>query len=156
MMNVRKLDTLWEAIPAIDLKRIGVEFDFSRPDDQLILRAINRTHPELVGALPLEWDVTAVNGAEGQYAKSRTKYTEEETLRELKHVGMLHFNGGGTSDKAYFKTHKLITHHKKKYYHTYGLVKYYVNMPWTWARFMVESKRRESVSYSPLVVGASV
>lgn len=122
----------------------------SAPDDQLILRATNHTHPELVGVLPREWDITANNGFHGKYNKKYTTATEEDILGELSYVGMLHFNGGGTSDEAYFKEHPLVKN--RKHEHSFGLIQYYANMPWSWARFMVESNIREGISFAPQVV----
>lgn len=149
ILNVRRLDELWEAVPSLDLKRIGKRMR-SAPDDQLILRAMNRTYPEVVGVLPREWDITANNGYQGKFNKKFLLATDEKkVLDELKYAGILHLNGGGTSDEAYFMQHQLLT---GKYDHSFGLLQYYARMPWSWAKFIVESNKHDGISYSPVVV----
>lgn len=123
----------------------------SNPGDQLIFRAMNRTYPDVVGVLPREWDISVANGYKGNHWKSfPLKAKEEDVLDELKYAGMMHFNGGGMSDEAYFKQHKLLT--KRKYHHSFGLVQYYARMPWSWAKFIVESNKRDDIYFSPRVV----
>lgn len=148
VVNVQRLDELWAKVPTINLKKIGKKMR-SAPGDQLILRAVNKTYPELVGVLPRKWDITSGNGYHGSYRKSFNKASEEKVLDELKSAGMLHMNGGGKSDKAYFMHHPLLT--EQTHEHSFGLLQYYARMPWSWARFIVESNKRENVSYSPLV-----
>jgi hypothetical protein len=51
---------------------------------------------------------------------------------------MLHFNGGGASKEAYFSSMPgfLDVNETKG---SFGLAKYFIYMPWTWARFQAAS-----------------
>jgi hypothetical protein len=53
-------------------------------------------------------------------------------------AGMLHFNGGGTSKDAYFNSH---AHFKGD--PIWGLARYYVDLPLTWARVQIKSQLKE-------------
>ena len=48
---------------------------------------------------------------------------------------MLHFNGGSASQEAYFSTtpHDYLDIPEAK--GSFALAKYFIHMPWTWARF---------------------
>lgn len=90
--------------------------------DQLVLRAIQAAFPDRVGpSLPPQWDVSAMNGP--------WKFKPGQLREKLTHASMLHFNGGGVSSEAFWKQH---SHYKKD--PMWGLARYYVDLPWSWAQ----------------------
>jgi len=144
VVNVQQLDQLWRRISSLKFA------DFGNFGDQKILRAFNKTYPELVGTLPREWDISTNNGYHSRRSKKYPEHlTTAEILEEIPKAGMMHFNGGGVSSKAYYKKHQLLKH--DNHTETFGLVYYYVNLPWSWARFMVESQRRDGVYFTPTI-----
>ncbi|GFH56758.1 hypothetical protein CTEN210_13234 [Chaetoceros tenuissimus] len=66
-----------------------------------------------------------------------------------KGLGQMHFNGQeGRRKEAYFMSHGFVLF--DKFNKTSGLSKYYVSLPWNWAKYMVESK--DSTSRPPFQV----
>lgn len=51
-------------------------------------------------------------------------------------VGMFCFNGGGASKASYWEKEDRLV--KPKYPGTWDMVDYYVKLPWSWAKYMVE------------------
>lgn len=150
LINVRKLDELWEHIVKIDVGKYDPK-KRERTGDQAILRFIEDEFPPLAGTISREWDINGADGCISSCKGSknfRRAANEEELLLDIPAAGMLHLNGGKKYD-AYFKVDKLM-----KYNHTFGLVNYYSNMPWNWAKYIVESKRKENIDYGVLVVQA--
>lgn len=146
LFNVPRLGELWEHIEKIDFGKIKLP-QGERPGDQAILRYTEDAFPELAGTVPREWDISAADGCISCNGHNfRKAKSEDEILLDIPAAGMLHLNGGLESGEAYFKVHKLM-----KYNHTFGLVHYYSDMPWDWAKYIVESKRREHVDYNVLV-----
>jgi hypothetical protein len=95
--------------------------------DQLVLRAIQAAFPDRVGpSLPPQWDVSAMNGP--------WKFKPGQLRKMLTHASMLHFNGGGVSSEAFWKQH---SHYKKD--PMWGLARYYVDLPWSWAQHVQAS-----------------
>jgi hypothetical protein len=98
--------------------------------DQLILKAINATHPELVGLFPKEWDVTLAHGKlyNGLLINNRPDG-----------VGMMHFNGGsGSKESAFENTNQL---KDPKHYTGWGNANYYVRLTWPYAKFIMETMK---------------
>jgi len=56
-----------------------------------------------------------------------------------------HYNGGGGSKESYFEIHGM--YKDEALAKTYGLASFYVNAPWEWAKYWVESKCRSGVCY---------
>jgi hypothetical protein len=135
---VKRLPELWGRIPTLELPTTGIL------GDQKILRHFNKSYPNLVGALPREWDITAKNGFQACRSCAYARATPEEVEQDLQKAGMLHFNGGGVSTEAYWESHLLLS---GKYHTTFGLAQYYVKLTWGWTRFMVESKRKDDVTF---------
>lgn len=95
--------------------------------DQLILRALNRTQPDLVGILPLKWDVTT------------TSLYSADLLDIRPEIGMLHLNGAGMkNERSAFESSAMVMNRRHR--NTWGLVDYYVRLPWSWARSMSTSQ----------------
>lgn len=103
--------------------------------DQTIYQAFNISYPNEVHVLPDGWDMTV---SEIWQPKNRP-YD-----KKFPNVGMLHFNGGGSSKEAYFggkngTEHSFMSDFKD----TWGNGKYYATLPWEWARYQAKSLVRE-------------
>lgn len=144
VFNIQNLPKLWQRVPTL-----LIDAGAGTNGDQRIMRTFNETYPKLVGMLPRQWDISAKNGYQGIRGQAYDIATPEEVLDELESAGMLHFNGGGASSSSYFNK-KLVV----KYDKTFGLARYYINMPWSWARFMVESDRRDDNFFLPTIESA--
>jgi len=128
IINVPQLQLLWDLALLIPLQKIS-ERDHHLSDQTLFV-GMNETFPEKVGLLPDGWDMTVTQ-------KWRPKY--RPYAQKLPDVGMLHFNGGGSSEEAYWNKNKsFITEYPK----TWGTAKYYIDLPWTWSRYQAESMIR--------------
>ena len=125
VMNVPHMQDIWKLAADAPLKNISENFN-QRPDDQLLFKAVNITHPERVHVLPDGWDMTVTE----KWFKKFQPYDEK-----IPNVGMLHFNGGGNSKEAYFDDNKFMRRHTE----TWGNAKYYATLPWTWARYRAYS-----------------
>eukprot|EP00977_Amphora_coffeiformis_P012177 scaffold2997_cov182-Amphora_coffeaeformis.AAC.7 len=145
IMNVQKLAEIWDRMPLL-----GPWKPTDTPGDQIILRSFHSKFPEMVGSLPIEWDISARNGFMGNSERSYLKSDPRKVAEWLKSgAGMLHFNGGGESAESYYKVHPQFS---GKYNDTFGLAKFYVDIPWPWVRFLMKSMTRHSISYAPLIV----
>lgn len=133
--------------------------------DQFLLRSMAFTEPHLIGTLPLEWDVSANDGP---------WWPRNGTGLELDRphgVGMLHFNGGGSSGASAFQSHKFLvvqgnnndnddshnnnvttTATSNPFPSTWGLAHFYNQLPWHWARYMAESKVPPNHEGYPILV----
>lgn len=129
ILNIVRMNTIWELASTINLISIGKEMN-QKPNDQLIFRSINITYPNEVGILNNQWDVTIA---------SIDHLWEHHNLLKVRSngIGMLHFNGGAISKKNAFITSDFLI--KKQFYNTWGNANYYVNMPWEWVQFIIES-----------------
>lgn len=126
LLKPSKLEEVWsvfQTVPEAKIKKLMS----NRPvaSDQLVFKSINWTYPELVGVLPPAWD---------NHANEWMKDLSQLFTERPDGVGMLHYNGGGTSKEAFFHEHNAM---KNKFW---ALSRYYVDMPWSWARFTVESR----------------
>ena len=132
VIDVERLPSVWNLSAAIDLKRIGRDkLKNHRPNDQLILRAINLTFPEEVGVLSSDlWD--------GHIADSLWRFPFRVSENRPR-LGMLHFNGGGADMGTYFEQHEFLKHENPDTQRTFGLVKEQVYLPWSRVRFRLES-----------------
>lgn len=130
-------ETIWELFGKVSTETFA---EMLKPwpvvGDQFVLRAVNRVFPDRVGWLPPRWDVSAMNGP-WKFKPKRLYPNRKEG------VSMLHFNGGGESKEPYFKDHKHFQSSKH-----WGLAKYYVDLPWSWAQQTLKSRiRRENAGY---------
>jgi hypothetical protein len=128
VFNIEKLPQLWDEVSKLDLQAISKQLDHP-VNDQLVVRAVYLSYPDLVGVLPQEWDINIADGA--WRLKSKFVY-------ERPRVGMIHFNGGGGSKDAYYESHDFVKAPELR--KTYGIADYYSRMPWPWAKHIVESK----------------
>jgi len=131
VINVKELKTTWEAASKIDLQRASERLN-QDANDQLVLKAILDRFPSMVGRLPNEWDMNVANA----FPVIRLN----NVVQKRPELGVMHFNGGSNSKKAYFLEHRFLLDHSAD--HTWGLAKYYVQMPWHWARFVALSRIR--------------
>jgi hypothetical protein len=140
LINLHELQTLWELISQMDLDALSWEV-WDWINDQFILRMISKHYPQRVAILPIEWDVSI--------AGKSNLWQGNLQHRRPTGVGMLHFNGGGASKtSAYYKSDFV---RDSKFQYTWGNANYYVNLPWIWAKFIVESHinpYRQTTSHS--------
>jgi hypothetical protein len=140
ILRPHEMERVWDLYSQVPVETLQQVLS-PRPvvDDQFLLQVVHRTFPEVVGKLSPEWDISAQDGP-WKYGKPHL------LLPHRPKAGMLHFNGGGESKDAYFKTNKYYSKDR-----LWGLAKYYVELPWTWAQFVVESQVKEGQGY-PVVV----
>ena len=103
--------------------------------DQTFLTVFEYERPDAVVKLPDSWD--------NHLAHSLWKYKKILT-QQRPEIGYIHFNGGHQSKNAWFRDEygnsTFWVGNRHKYVHdTYGLVDYYIPMPWTWARYFSAS-----------------
>ena len=140
VLNLRKTETIWKMASTYDLRNI-TDLLHTHAGDQLLLRAIKLKEPSLVGTLPQEWDLSVANQI-WKYKKTLVK--------ERPKVGMLHFSGGGSQSKeAYFDEHDFLNDPKLD--NSWGVAKYYIRVPWPWARFIAHSVTRDGIGYQMLI-----
>jgi hypothetical protein len=139
ILRPHQMERVWELYGRVPVETLRKLLG-SRPvaDDQFVLTAVQREFPEVVGALREEWDISAQDGP--------WKRNPHELLLHRPQAGMLHFNGGGESKQAYFESHKFFLNGDPN--NLWGLAKYYVDLPWSWAQFMVESQATEGHGYA--------
>jgi hypothetical protein len=136
LLNVPKMNEIWQlakTLPLLNISKLGTG---QAANDQLVFKAVSQNSINSsidtgvrVGALPPPWDVSITNGI-WRYRKSLVTHRPQ--------VGMIHFNGGGASKEAYFSSMPtfLDVNETKG---SFGLAKYFIYMPWTWARFQAAS-----------------
>jgi hypothetical protein len=137
VLNLHKLDTLWDMACQCNLAKISVALDHGF-NDQLIFLAMNHTFPDVVAVLPDEWAISVANDA--------WRHTTDIVDYRPK-VGMFHFNGGGSNNEAYWESDFL-----KGSAGTWGVGPYYyLKLPWNWVRFIGESMI-DGVTGNPLII----
>jgi len=132
VFNVPKIPTIW---------KLASEFNFKKyaSGDQFILKQVGKLHPEVVAHLPNEWSISIGNGL-WRHAKHIVDYRPK--------VGMFHFNGQGARKAHWWKNKNGFPY---KFSNTFGNAVYYVNLPWTWARFNGESLAAGGKKYSLVI-----
>lgn len=136
MLRPHKMEEVWklyQQVPEAILRRVLRRRPV--PDDQTVFRAVRAAFPRVVARLPPEYDISAADGP------WKGKQGSEGSAVLLQHrpngAGMMHFNGGGSSQEAYFNRNK--EHELLKEPIWGDLAKYYVNLPWPWARFILSN-----------------
>ena len=88
-------------------------------------------------ASPTPWGLSIADG-DWKYRKTLAKQSPQ--------VGMIHFNGGNKSNDALFfvKLPNFLDENVVK--STFRMAKYFLYMPWTWARFQAASMIREGLT----------
>lgn len=126
ILNLAKLDQVWEAAGQTNIKQLSHDIR-EQPGDQLLFKAVNRSNPEMVSLFPKEWDVPLANRLwKGDLRKHRPNG-----------VGNLHFSGSASSERSVFASHKLVKSDVAE--STWGLAKYYLNIEWSYAKFIVST-----------------
>jgi Glycosyl transferase family 8 len=116
------------------------------PNDQLLLRYIQATAPDLVGQLPDSWDGTV---AAGLWRHGGTNLTQTRPQ-----LGMMHFHVG-VLQGSYWKAHPFLKDTASpETQHTWGLAQAQLRMPWEWVRSQVESKNTKD--YRAAAYGVSI
>ena len=117
IFNTKRMDDIWRLASESDLRSISQKFEQGRVNDQLLLVAVNSTHPQEVNILSEPWDMTVTSHWQ----------PKQSLLLGRNGVGMLHFNGGSTSKDAYFDNGGGFLHF---YPDTWGEATYYINLSW--------------------------
>ena len=110
------------------MQDIRAEFKGHQLDDQLILKSVNVTHPSLVNVLPDGFDITLTH----RWRKVNFPYD-----KVYPKTFMLHHNGN-LKNSVYWNRTEWTSMHPD----SWGLMLYYVNLPWSWARYFAESEVR--------------
>jgi len=166
VIDISKLNTFWRKVQNYDLITLRPGSNFSHPTnrtktylnaakilhqkglgDQILVRSMQITEPELLGSLPEPWDVSANNGPWW-----KRNGTGLDTMDRPDGVGMLHFNGGGSSQDSVFGSHPFLQNrdfddHPQDFQTSWGLAHYYNNLPWNWARYIAASQISEGDGY---------
>jgi len=140
VLNMKRMDEIWELASRSPLQNISNETG-QNPDDQLIFLAVNHSFPEEVALLPSAWSFTVTE-------LWRPKFHHEKLVAAKPDIGMLHFNGGGSSKEPYFKAHTFL----RDFNDTWGNAMYYATMPWPWARYTVLSLIPDGQTGYPLQI----
>eukprot|EP00546_Thalassionema_frauenfeldii_P005441 CAMPEP_0178924008 /NCGR_PEP_ID=MMETSP0786-20121207/17078_1 /TAXON_ID=186022 /ORGANISM="Thalassionema frauenfeldii, Strain CCMP 1798" /LENGTH=367 /DNA_ID=CAMNT_0020598651 /DNA_START=276 /DNA_END=1379 /DNA_ORIENTATION=- len=129
VMDLEQIGDIWtlvQNVSILDIQNISKRFE-QQVNDQLLYRVVNVTHPKRVHILSAGWDMSAT-------AKWRFKY--QPYGEKSPNLGMLHYNGGGSSKEAYWdKGHALMN----DFNDTWGQGWYMIQLPWTWARYQAQS-----------------
>eukprot|EP00040_Diaphanoeca_grandis_P026755 m.150269 g.150269 ORF g.150269 m.150269 type:complete len:456 (+) comp30718_c3_seq1:151-1518(+) len=89
-----------------------------RNGDQAALRKLNKWQPELFTYLSEAYDISIANGA----------WRHKDITKAFPTAGVLHSNGGGPDNFRPYFTKEFYDNSPKGW----SLVKYYVELPWTW------------------------
>ncbi|KAL7479818.1 hypothetical protein ACHAW6_005543 [Cyclotella cf. meneghiniana] len=128
VMKVSQIDDIWtfaRTSPLADIKKEN------NVDDQLIYISVNETHPNEVNVFPGGFDMTLSYRWQGEHFPYEKVYPE---------TFMLHHNGNGNNNSnPYWNSGQTwISKHRD----SWGLMEYYINLPWSWARFFAKSQLR--------------
>lgn len=120
IFNAKTLRDMWAYWATVDMLENHKEHKDGF-NDQSLLRVFQRRFPEKVGILPPRWDVSWGNGI----------WLHQMDVPAVRpQGGMLHYNGN--QGMTLMNNSRVAT--------TFGLGNYYENLPWSWARFMMESQ----------------
>jgi len=121
--SLRKMWHFWATGGVMKLNQLNMQNSVSIGyDDQSLLRVFHNHTPEKVDALPPRWDI--------HYANGLWKFTNRlVSVREQ--AGMLHFNGHSQAS--------LLKDDREAVVSTWGLANFHINLPWPWAKFIIES-----------------
>jgi hypothetical protein len=127
LFNLDREDEIWQHIGAF--KKVTSSKANGHIGDQRLMDMVNISFPEKVATLPEEWYVTL----------SRLK--KKGRLQKLRRdgVGMMHLNGNqAVTESSFIATPQLRQKSEKD---GWGLAKYYIDISWSWAKFLAESHR---------------
>jgi hypothetical protein len=132
LFNLHRMDAFWIKLK-IAVAKLKEDLDtqtFNKQmqhGDQSMMKVVQQYFPEDVGPLPDAWDLSVAN--------ELWKVTNQ-IVEKRPRAGMLHFNGGGSSKGSYFEEQKTTLLARVGY----RTANYYVELPWSWARFAGESR----------------
>ncbi|KAL7482469.1 hypothetical protein ACHAW6_008141 [Cyclotella cf. meneghiniana] len=132
VMKLSRIEEIWSIARKAPLSDIRSAFKDHSLDDQLILISVNVTHPSLVNVLPGGFDMTLTNRWQGEHFPYHKVYPN---------TFMLHHNGN-PDNNAYWNSSEWIPAHRD----SWGLMEYYIHLPWSWARFFADSELRTGSS----------
>ena len=124
MFNVHLMAPFWDVVQSGILEHADWDW-FQHADQSLLVNVKQLGHG---GDLTDAWDIHLGDGA-WRYSDKLPEHVPQ--------AGMLHFNGGGKSKEAYFKGRSGWS--KKP---GWTVVNYYVDMPWSWVRYMIGNDER--------------
>jgi lipopolysaccharide biosynthesis glycosyltransferase len=128
LLNMKDMPKTWDLMKGMDWQNMIKILKERGVHDQMMFQAINYTQPNLVGTLPQAWDISTTSLYNGQL----------EVRHRPDGAGSLHYNGGAYSTKTAFGPNNTFLN-SEKHKSGWGIGNYYVNIPWTWAKFVVES-----------------
>ena len=88
VINVQRIEEIWALAKAAPLKSISEQYK-QDINDQLVFMTVNITHPNLVSVLADGWDMSVAH-----------VWRDSPVYEKHPNVGMLHFNGGGSSKEV--------------------------------------------------------
>jgi len=134
--QLEHMDRFWELLD--ELPQIG------HTNDQSLLTAVAKAFPNITGTLPKEWDTHMGHG---------WRPAPHEILQTQERVGMAHFTGKPPRGESYMDTDEGVLKYcsrskhcgtsdtaRQAYMKTWGLVDYYVRIPWHYVRYFGESQ----------------
>ena len=122
VMNFQRMDEIWTLAKSSNIANISKQYS-QRPNDQLIYQAVNVTYPQEINILESGWDMAVA-----------VRWRDKQIEVTHPNLGMLHFNGGGSKKDAYFGDNKTWIN-MEKFQESWGNARYYVTLPWAWARY---------------------
>lgn len=131
VLRMDQLPRVWELASHIDLRNASDTLN-EKITDQLVFRAVQHKHPEIVGPLTTEWDLSVAAGAWRAHKRFAQVYPK---------LGMIHYNGGGSSKGPFWNNslYFVNTSEDAQMRGGLGLTAYYIFMPWHWARSYAKS-----------------
>ena len=131
LLNLHRMDDFWInlKLAVAKLKKDVDTQTFNKQmqhGDQSMMNVVHQYFPDDVGPLPDAWDLSLT-----ELWKVTSQIVEKRPR-----ACMLHFNGGGSSKESYFEKQKTTTLARAGY----RTANYYVELPWSWARFAGESR----------------
>jgi len=131
ILDVQKCGGIWGLLPDYNglkaYKKNGPWGNNLMVGDQLLLRIINHTHPELVGSLPVEWE------------NNRAAYWGKLDEHRPNGVGVMHFNGGGMSNINALDAREEKMFSERNHYSGWGTGRYFSAISWEWAKHVSQS-----------------
>jgi len=133
---MQRMPTFWKLLDSLP--------EISHTNDQSLLGQVHDAFPNATGTLPREWDVHMGHGWRGR---------PQSILWQQERVGMAHFTGDPPTGSSYLDDNGVIKYclrvgqrcgddpeGREQYMQTWGLVDYYIRLPWHYVRYFMESQ----------------
>lgn len=127
IFNLDRQNEIWQHIG--DFEKVTSSKTNGHIGDQRLMDMINISYPEKVALLPDEWYVTL----------SRLKKLGPLHKSRPKGAGMLHLNGNQKVKDSSFKSTIQLRDKSEK--SGWGLANFFIDITWSWAKFLAESHR---------------